>query len=67
MQFGRRYLTAIEHIAKIMKRRDHISHRLGGVRLKVASPDDAFLRQQVYQNYRPVGEGRYRQQQGAST
>ena len=48
MEFSRRYTTAFEQIAKIVKRGDQILHRLGRVWLKIASPDDAFLRQQVY-------------------
>jgi hypothetical protein len=59
MKFDRRYATAFEQVAKIVKRRDQISHRLGRVWLKVAAPNDAFLRQQVNQNYRPIAKGRY--------
>jgi hypothetical protein len=45
MEFDRRYATAFEHVTKIVKRGDQILHRLGRVWLKVASPDDSFLRQ----------------------
>lgn len=47
--------SALEHSAEILQGRDQIAHRLDGIGLKIASPDDAFFGNEVDQDQRPFG------------
>jgi hypothetical protein len=57
VEFDRCDAPPLKHSAEILQGRDQISHRLDGVGLKIASPDDAFFRDEVDQDQRPVGDG----------
>ena len=49
--------ASFQHFAEILQRRDQIAHRLDGVGLEIAAPDDAFLGEEVDQDQRPFGDG----------
>ena len=49
----------LQHLAEILQGRDQVAHRLDGVRLEIAAPDDTFFREQIDQDQRPIRDGGY--------